>query len=455
MSHYPESSMADMPALDGITSSRVPPMLLAMAVLLPLVVAIWLVQKRVPVQSANASSITDTQVAGCVELTPSFSETTSSTDTVGIRGVVRKDGSRLANALVQLSIEGGANAQTAYMTSDAAGEFFLPMPPGDYRLTIVGRTAIQGYVPFVHERADPDCSRRYHVGADGQRERIELIYARPVFVKGFNPEESLTADRRMTWGCDFPNAEYSVTVSRRTFEPGPGDDVLGLEETGIGGMFNETWRIDTSLVLPVSRFKPGHYEVSICAQDRSTKKSLCSTNGPITFWVGPVVARPITEAMSTESNMWALNAAVHTAPDKLVLVRQGPNLAAVKLTCPNRSTLREHRLVSADGVQYRVSDTISYESWYQGDGSNDLTKDNVIHNRGILFERMRIGREYSEPVDDQTLIKAGPLSVSWSFGFWIYSRPMMCELCQTDWDDVSEINLRAPGLEWTGGSNGR
>ena len=132
---------------------------------------------------------------------------------------------------------------------------------------------------------------------------------------------------------------------------------------------------------------------------------------------------------------------------KLALVRNGDHLAAIKIL---RSVSR--------GAGYRNG--AEYEYWYQGDGSHDLTKPNVEHGTGIVFAKYaatQVGPPRYSLAGSQLNIEAGPLWVEWSQSNYVYARPRygrtpppipVVEITGTEWADVSEVDLAAPGLRW-------
>ena len=137
--------------------------------------------------------------------------------------------------------------------------------------------------------------------------------------------------------------------------------------------------------------------------------------------------------------------------DKLLLVRSGDHVGAVKI------------LRSASVGQF--GNGAKYANWYVGDGSNDLTTAVVEHGIGVVFEKyirtQTAPGQYSiTDAGSQLDLKAGPLWLEWSLSNHVYARPhhnsaaastvTSVEITATPWTDVSEIDLAAPELRWIG-----
>lgn len=367
----------------------------------------------------------------------------------GLVGFVSKEGARMANILLLLDIYDKEKHKQwmAHVLTDSAGEFFVPLPPGNYRVVAITHTVIPGYMGV--QRGEYD-DLRYRVEPSKIAGPIEVTYTRPVHVEGLQAEESLTAERTISWGCDYANAEYQVRILRMMSESR--GCVQFVEPTVVSDM----WKTDTSLTLPVTRFTPGHYSIAITARDAATKENVSWTNGQITFWVGAITR---VQSNEEETSRRVSNAAINGVPEKIILVRHGQQLVAIKFHYPSYPTLMNHDECMPDGTRYLVSDTISYETWYQGDGSFDFSKGNVIAGSGELIQRLRLipGRknQYETDSTNQTTITAGPLAITWSPAFVVYARRPAnfyenYNLCQTEWDRVSEIDSASPGLQWVG-----
>lgn len=104
-----------------------------------------------------------------------------------------------------------------------------------------------------------------------------------------------------------------------------------------------------------------------------------------------------------------------------------------------------------------------YESYYQGDGTGDFSKDNAKFNKALLAERAhipyirifpRLGGYPAGPENMQ--IKCGPIKLAWSGGWnWVYfnertwkSGDHGIELAPTKWSDISQVNVFDPRLKW-------
>lgn len=131
--------------------------------------------------------------------------------------------------------------------------------------------------------------------------------------------------------------------------------------------------------------------------------------------------------------------------NRLVLVRSGEHFGAFKIL----------RLASRKGVVNGAK----YEYWYQGDGSADLSEQNVAHGSGIVFERYRkVDDTEVEDAGSELNIKAGRLWVEWSSGNHIYVQPHWTEngnpvterpeITATPWSDVSQVDVMSPDLRW-------
>jgi len=142
---------------------------------------------------------------------------------------------------------------------------------------------------------------------------------------------------------------------------------------------------------------------------------------------------------------------VHIGPNgvvmplgRFVLVRKGIEHGAVKFT--------EFWLGKTEDDRYA-----NYISYYQADGSGDLTKENVKVTREQLVDRRfwGIGR-LSFPVGHRNLdVRCGPIKMFWSWGGSLYffswgqrQGDYGIELAPTKWTDISQVNVFDPRLKW-------
>jgi hypothetical protein len=130
---------------------------------------------------------------------------------------------------------------------------------------------------------------------------------------------------------------------------------------------------------------------------------------------------------------------------KIVLVRKDSQYCAVKFT-------------EAWTGETAFDHFASYESYYQGDGTGDLSKNNVQFTKDQLAWRRRVGlgRLLTFPAGPQNLeVKCGPMKLFWSSGGSIYFRGHAkkeddygIELAPTKWTDISQVNVFDPRLMW-------
>lgn len=194
----------------------------------------------------------------------------------GIWGIVRKEKEeRLANILVRVNSDSAGRG--AFTTTDTNGEFFVSLPPGRYEITAYGRTDIPGYMSMGHYDYDERC---FHLVRPHQKTGpIDITYTRPVTVTGIRPEETLTTDRRISWGCSYGNAQYRLGLSQeRGKSPGEFPMSAAVE-------LGEQWRNQTSMVIPVSQLNPGWHSLYIWARDPVTKRNVSMMNGHLMFLV--------------------------------------------------------------------------------------------------------------------------------------------------------------------------
>jgi len=130
---------------------------------------------------------------------------------------------------------------------------------------------------------------------------------------------------------------------------------------------------------------------------------------------------------------------------RIVLVRKDSQYCAIKFT----------ETWTGETV---IDNFTNYESYYQGDGSGDFSKNNVQYNREQLAERRRVGlgRLWSYPAGPENKqIKCGPIKLAWSGWCTVYfnehvweSGDRGIELAPTKWTDISQVNVFDPRLKW-------
>jgi len=103
-----------------------------------------------------------------------------------------------------------------------------------------------------------------------------------------------------------------------------------------------------------------------------------------------------------------------------------------------------------------------YESYYQGDGSGDFSKENVLFGKDLLAERRSIPffplspRTFSYKAGpENTQIKCGPIKLAWSGWCTVYfnertwkSGDHGIELAPTKWTDITQVNVFDPRVKW-------
>lgn len=90
----------------------------------------------------------------------------------------------------------------------------------------------------------------------------------------------------------------------------------------------------------------------------------------------------------------------------------------------------------------------SYEFYYQGDGSGDFTKSNVLSGSGELyFPRVRpIIFDMGYQKGRNTTLQCGVMKFDWLFIGWIYLQKY--ELAPTPWTTIKEVNIKDPRVRW-------
>ena len=92
----------------------------------------------------------------------------------------------------------------------------------------------------------------------------------------------------------------------------------------------------------------------------------------------------------------------------------------------------------------------SYEFFYQGDGSGDFTRSNVLSGAAELyFPRVRpilyIMGGYQK--GRNSTFKCGSIEIDWLFIAYVRF-PRKCELAPTSWTSIKEVNVNDPRVRW-------
>jgi hypothetical protein len=133
---------------------------------------------------------------------------------------------------------------------------------------------------------------------------------------------------------------------------------------------------------------------------------------------------------------------------RILLVRKKSQYCAVRLT----------EAWQGETVLDRFA---NYESYYQGDGSGDLSKADVQFTADQLIARRSVPkfpqfpRFLSHPAGPENKqIRCGPIKLAW-FGLGIYFNEHLwttgdrgMELAPTKWTDISQVNVFDPRLKW-------
>lgn len=112
---------------------------------------------------------------------------------------------------------------------------------------------------------------------------------------------------------------------------------------------------------------------------------------------------------------------------------------------------------------------VAYEFWYRKDGSMDLTREDTINGKGIVFERYRTIKKRdteSHVVDDggKLHIEVGPFRIEWSDGNHIYAKTYLENdfsediinnfvIAGTSWETLDQINFDSKSLKWISSQN--
>jgi hypothetical protein len=141
----------------------------------------------------------------------------------------------------------------------------------------------------------------------------------------------------------------------------------------------------------------------------------------------------------------------------LVLFRKANEYGVIKLSGYRKENFTER------GSFLRYSGSIdeyaSYESFFQGDGSGDFAKKNVMHKTGTVSSVPRgIARAIFNMGDAE--IKIGKYKITWKsnsnnhYQILFYSRKSSnkekdsYELAPTGWKDISEVDVFNPNITW-------
>ena len=132
---------------------------------------------------------------------------------------------------------------------------------------------------------------------------------------------------------------------------------------------------------------------------------------------------------------------------RILLVRADTCYCAVKFT---------KAYTEKTGGEYSGEYFATYESWYQGDGTGDFSKSNVVFTRRDLWWRLPIGigrlwliMRYR---DD---IQCGPVTLKWwaqTAISWIPKKMgsglQTIHFAPTPWMSISEVNVHDPRITW-------
>jgi hypothetical protein len=141
---------------------------------------------------------------------------------------------------------------------------------------------------------------------------------------------------------------------------------------------------------------------------------------------------------------------VHIGPNaigvplgRIILIRKGAEYGAVKFT------------------DFWFGKTVhhwygKYESYYQGDGTGDFSKKNVLSRKGDVSTLPPIGWGGLHCTLDNPNLRCGPFKLAWSPKSTVYffyfgqggQRDYGIELAPTKWAVISQVNVFDPRLEW-------
>ncbi len=128
---------------------------------------------------------------------------------------------------------------------------------------------------------------------------------------------------------------------------------------------------------------------------------------------------------------------VATPLGRFLLLRKGTEYCALKFT--------NTWLGNADYEHYT-----SYEFYYQGNGSGDLSRNNVKSGRGELFfpgTTVWFGIPMIKEGAKDT-IEFGAIKTRWIFTTHVYFSKV--ELAPTPWTSITEVNVFDPRIRWYG-----
>jgi hypothetical protein len=165
--------------------------------------------------------------------------------------------------------------------------------------------------------------------------------------------------------------------------------------------------------------------------------------------------RDSTKTPNTEAVLFGIGGNALSVPvGRIMLIRKRSKYCAVKFT-------------EAWQGEAIADCFANYESYYQGDGSGDLSKANVKYTADQLIERRVVSRFRQLPgflvhlAGPQNLqVKCGSMKLGWSgcrMYLWICFNEHVwttgdhgIELAATKWTDISQVNVFDPRLRWYG-----
>ena len=135
--------------------------------------------------------------------------------------------------------------------------------------------------------------------------------------------------------------------------------------------------------------------------------------------------------------------AISVPMGRIILIRKGPEYGAVKFT------------------HFWFGKTVhdwygKYESYYQGDGTGDFSKKNVLSRKGEVSTFPDIGGCGLHWSLDNPNFRYGPFKLAWSPKSTVYffyfgqggEGDYGIELAPTKWTDISQVNVFDPRLKW-------
>jgi len=136
---------------------------------------------------------------------------------------------------------------------------------------------------------------------------------------------------------------------------------------------------------------------------------------------------------------------------KFLLVRKGIEVCAVRFTAHNRERDAKGQTPFSSGEE---SFSASYEWFYQGDGSQSFSKQNVKSGRGKVSKGplRGIGRLAFETSDSS--VRCGPLRLGWMYPtrvtFYEGGRLQRhdIELAPTNWESIDQVRVNEKRLQW-------